>query len=304
MTNTLPPNVWLPRTLVVGPGGMRGHAYLGALQVLQREGRLLRVDTYCGVSVGAIICLLLCCGYTADQLIEIAGSFDFLAGQPPLELNGLLHKQGLFTNETIQHKLTALLVAKLGQVPTLSSLRSLTGKTFVTVTSNVTTDKRTILSPVDHGSLSVVDAVLRSINIPFAFAQLVEEHTIFADGALTSPYPVDYFDDGNTQVLGLYARSKYYNVNHPLPLGIHLNKVVDLLVDATYYYQQRACSNRCRHICVSIPVDASCVSLNIYRDIPAMLEAGRKEAEQFVADNLRWFGQSEHHVYSPYRLEL
>ena len=52
-------SLWPPEVIVIGPGGCKGFLELGALLYLEKEGYLRSVKTYAGVSVGAVISLLI-----------------------------------------------------------------------------------------------------------------------------------------------------------------------------------------------------------------------------------------------------
>ena len=61
--------------LALGGGGARGLAHIGVLKVLEEEG--LAADFVAGTSVGSLIGALYCCGYTWQQLHELARSTDW-----------------------------------------------------------------------------------------------------------------------------------------------------------------------------------------------------------------------------------
>lgn len=66
----MPTNSRLPVTLVLGSGGVKSIAGLGALQVLEAHG--LRPDAVVGCSAGALFGALVAAGHGADQAIGMA----------------------------------------------------------------------------------------------------------------------------------------------------------------------------------------------------------------------------------------
>ncbi|GAH01238.1 unnamed protein product, partial [marine sediment metagenome] len=63
MADTIPKKEeWKPNILVIGPGGIKGFYYCGALLSLDSGGILSDVDTIVGCSVGSLIGLLLISG--------------------------------------------------------------------------------------------------------------------------------------------------------------------------------------------------------------------------------------------------
>ena len=65
------------RNLVFEGGGVKGIAYVGALEKLQERNILQNVTRVGGASAGAINAVLLSLGYTLDEMNEIMADLDF-----------------------------------------------------------------------------------------------------------------------------------------------------------------------------------------------------------------------------------
>ena len=71
-----------PTTLVISGGGIKGLAFFGALKALQESrgwdfGRgKPRLQTLCGVSIGAFLALLLILQFSVDELLSMARFLD------------------------------------------------------------------------------------------------------------------------------------------------------------------------------------------------------------------------------------
>ena len=208
---------WLPRVLVIGPGAIKGLKILGFLSPIEDSGLLEYVDTYCGVSVGSIISLLIVAGYPIREIVKEAATFDIFRDMESISITNIITNRGLISTEGVRNKLINLVIAKLGVVPTLHGLYMQTGKSLVTVTLNATDEKCVIMNPFTHPQISCVDAVLFSMNIPFIFYQLIYQGKTYVDGALANPYPVDYFDDEKTKILGIYIKTLHDNPEIRLP---------------------------------------------------------------------------------------
>ena len=65
------------RNLVFEGGGVRGIAYVGALEVLDKEGILKDIKRVAGTSAGAMVAVLVGLRYTADELKEILWDLNF-----------------------------------------------------------------------------------------------------------------------------------------------------------------------------------------------------------------------------------
>lgn len=173
----------------------------------------------------------------------------------------------------------------------------MTGKSFVAVTLNVTNEECVMLNPFDHPDVSCVDATMFSMNIPFVFYQLMYRGKIYADGALVNPYPTDYFDDGRTNILGIYVKTVHSNniiptntrspiiqrVNDPsLPLGIYSSKIINTLIDHRRNSIIQRSSQLCRHVALEVNID-DILGYNITTEQKAsMLVEGFNEGKTFL----------------------
>lgn len=197
-------NTWSPRTLIIGPGGIKGLKALGFLTPLEDAGILDTMDTFCGVSIGSLICLLIICGYSIREIITKSIFWDIFKELGTFTITGMLEKKGVMSTDPLRKKIYTLVINKMGTLPNLYQLYLKTGKALSITTLNATDKKAVIMSPFTHSNVNCVDAVLYSMNIPFLFYQLLYEEKVHIDGALANPYPIEYFDNGDTDILGIF----------------------------------------------------------------------------------------------------
>jgi predicted acylesterase/phospholipase RssA len=254
---------WKPRVIVIGPGGIKGLKTLGFLCPLEDKNFLNSIDTYCGVSVGAIICLLIISGYKIREIIGEATNLDIFSDIEQLTLDVVFQNKGLLSSEPIRKRLIQLILNKFGTVPTLYNLYLQTGKSFVIVTLNATDEECVIMSPFTHPNISCVDATMFSMNIPFIFYQLIHNGKTYVDGALANPYPIDFFDDGETNILGIYMKSSLRKntlnkgeIIHKIEKEPNLSiptysfRIINSLMDQRRYNIIQDSSPKCIHICL------------------------------------------------------
>ena len=110
-----------PKVLVIGPGGIKGLMALGFLTVLDDHNWLSNINTYCGVSVGAIISLLLVVGYRPRKIITELLLMDIFKHET-FDIHALWNHKGLLSNEPVRKKLIELVKNIFGIVPTLHEL--------------------------------------------------------------------------------------------------------------------------------------------------------------------------------------
>ena len=65
------------KNLVFEGGGVKGIAYVGALEVLEKEGILQNIERVAGTSAGAMVAVLVSLGYTANELKDILWKINF-----------------------------------------------------------------------------------------------------------------------------------------------------------------------------------------------------------------------------------
>ncbi|MGH3145069.1 MAG: patatin-like phospholipase family protein, partial [Rubrobacter sp.] len=105
--------------LVFEGGGLKGIALVGAYSVLEEEG--YSPQNVAGASAGAIVAALVAADYTAAELRDIIGRFDFRGLKDrgwedwlPLfpRLVSVLKDRGIYEGEAFQSWISSLLEAK------------------------------------------------------------------------------------------------------------------------------------------------------------------------------------------------
>jgi predicted acylesterase/phospholipase RssA len=200
-----------------------------------------------------------------------------------------MENNGFISTEPLRKLLTQLVINKLGNVPSLYSLYMRTGKAFIAVTLNATDEVCVMLNPWTHPDVSCVDATMFSMNIPFVFYQLVYRGKTYVDGALANPYPVDYFDDGKTNILGIYMKTapnkhitpptthlpgnivqRIETPTNPLPIGSYSLKIIHSLIDHRRNQIIQQSSDCCKHICLETK-SVNAIGYNVTSEDKAML---------------------------------
>lgn len=239
-----------PQVLILGPGGEKGLYELGALMYLNNNHLLDDVKIYAGVSVGAIISLLLVCDYTPSKIIAKALEIDFFRyfEHPDLEL--LLREKGLITHQPIRQILTELVEDKYGFVPTLGRLYELTGRELMAVATDMNQQRPVYLNYHTTPELNCIEAVIMSSSIPLIFTQIEWGKYLFVDGFLSNPYPVDYYDNKGNTILGIYIKTLP-------PEGKRLDQYVYMILSTMGNILQeritRSSSSSCHHLLIEIP---------------------------------------------------
>ena len=276
-----------PTHIVLGPGGVKGFYMLGTLHKLYDVGYLSEVKRYSGSSVGAIISLLMVCGYSPVEILTVGADARIFQGFFQVDVADRISEMrsnfGITSNIAIRNKLSDAVISKLGMVPTLKQLYMMTGIDFVTTSYNITKSKPVRFNHLSHPNMSAITAVLFSANIPLLFYKLVYEEDTYIDGGFCDPMPIGEDDD---RTLGIYVQvSASGQVNNSLSeLTHYMQAIVASPIQCLRDIIIRNSGNNCKFIGISSRVvDTTGVSLTEV-DKAAMVIDGVRAAEKYLFD--------------------
>ena len=272
--------VWKPKVLVLGPGGVKGLLEVGALRYLEQTGMLDEVEIYAGCSIGSVISLLKICGYEAQDMM-IEGSNISIFDNLDLDFTKMSSDAGIVSMSVMGNRIEGLVKMKMGKVPTLYELYMATNKSLFCTAFNMTRKRTEHLSKESHPNLSCVKACMMSCAVPVLF-QKVEYHGCrYIDGAVGNPYPINMFDDSKTDILGIYIQtmSKVRNST--------LSELIDVAETIIGIEQKRttiiqSSSTRCKHLRLQCSVlDTTGVSLGIPAKADLMIDGWNAAKSMF-----------------------
>lgn len=207
------------KNLVLEGGGVRGIAYVGALQELDEKGILSEIERVSGTSAGAITATLLAVGYSPQELYDEITSKkvqDFNDGKG-LFVGGTMRLNeyyGWYMGEEIRDWINELIVEKTGiNDMTFSDLHILSEKLdeykelYVHAT-NLSLQKAEILSFETYPNMKLADAIRISSSIPLYYTAAFMDSTgnvyinpesteglyVMSDGGFIANYPIKTFD--------------------------------------------------------------------------------------------------------------
>ncbi len=180
--------------LVLSGGAMKGIAFLGVLECLQRKNalRIGNLQSLAGSSVGAIISCLLVVGYSVAELFKIVVDTDLMS-MSEIELSKLLTNFGLCSGHHFVSKLKECYTRK-GFNPdvTFKELHNLTGKRLVVTVSCLGKGVR-YFDYLSEPDLSVLTAVRMSFSLPLLFTAVKYKGDYYVDGGLLDNIPLAMF---------------------------------------------------------------------------------------------------------------
>ena len=195
--------------LVFEGGGVRGLAYVGALQALEEAGLRPQVDAAAGSSAGAITSALVALGYTAAELRDALVGLDLRMFQDggvtgPLRV---LRKFGFFKGDAFLRWMQDRIAAKAGDKDaTFAAVHAATGFDLRVVACDLSRRTAVVLSHETTPSTPVAVGVRMSMSIPLFFAAVPYGGELYVDGGTMWNYPISIFDvdDEDPGVLGFH----------------------------------------------------------------------------------------------------
>lgn len=195
-------------TLVLSGGSIKGIAMLGCLQYCYDNNFIENINRFIGTSIGAVICYLLCIGYTPTELIVHMCKNNLLEELKHLDIVGISKGEGALDYDKIQAALELLTIEKIGCFITMKILKEKYGKTLVCCTYNYTNSTTEYLSYENYPDLPCLTAVKMSSNLPLVFKDFKYMGSIYMDGGVSDNFPIQEADSPENTVLGICINIK------------------------------------------------------------------------------------------------
>jgi len=189
------------RNLVFEGGGVKGIAYVGALEILEKKKILKQIERVGGTSAGAINAVLLALGYTRKEMLDILLAMNFNnflddSWGVVRDVDRLRDDFGWYKGDFFRRWIGNLVREKTGnENATFNDLRVGKFRDLFLVGTNLSTGFAEIFS-VDHTPRwRIVDAVRVSMSIPIFFAAVRDMRgDVRVDGGVLDNYPIRLFD--------------------------------------------------------------------------------------------------------------
>jgi NTE family protein len=189
------------RNVVFEGGGVKGIAYIGALEVLEEMAIMRDISRAGGTSAGAVNAVLLSLKYDIKELQEILWDMDFHKFMDDTwgivrDTRRLLNEFGWFKGDYFYKWIGGLIERKLGnRNATFSEFRKNGCLDLYLIGTNLSTGFAEIFSYEHTPGMRVADAVRISMSIPLFFTAFRDiRNDLFVDGGLLNNYPVKLFD--------------------------------------------------------------------------------------------------------------
>lgn len=209
------------KNLVFEGGGVKGIAYVGALEVLQERNILPQIKRAAGTSVGAIVAVLVGLGYTPEEIRKIMWELDFknfLDSSWGIlrDVQRLVKEYGWYKGDFFREWIGELIKRKTGKSETtfaeFAAMRNSKSsfKDIYLIGTNISTGFSEIFSAEHTPEMSIAEAARISMSIPLFFRAIRNNRKdVYVDGAVLNNYPVKVFDR-TRYVRKNLVRTQYY----------------------------------------------------------------------------------------------
>lgn len=189
------------KNLVFEGGGVKGIAYVGAMQILEDKGILSQIERVGGTSAGAINATLVALGFTNEEQRSVLNKLDFNDFMDDSrgvlrDIYRLFRKFGWHKGEFFRGWIGQHVKKKLGNSnATFRDLEAAGKSRLYVYGTNLSTHFGEVFSFEHTPEMRIVDAVRISMSIPLFFAAVRDARDdVFVDGGVLNNYPIKLFD--------------------------------------------------------------------------------------------------------------
>ncbi len=252
--------------VVLSGGGARGFAHIGVLEVLEAEG--ITIDRYGGCSMGALIAAMAAAGWSPSVIRDRCQ--EELVRRSPFN-DYTVPRFALIRSRKAERMLDRL----FGEM-TIEEL----ARPLFTVSADLLSSRIVV-----HRRGSVLEAVGASMSIPGLVAPVARGGRLLVDGGVLNNLPVDAMaETGEGPVLAVDVIRRITSGGEGEPA---IPSIMETLSRATVLGSvERAEANRALALMVVTP-DVQDVPLRDFRALDRAIDAGRRAAEEALADGGR-----------------
>lgn len=182
------------QAIVMSGGGIKGLAYIGVLEFLEKKEKLQDITTFVGCSIGAFACMLMALDYRSSVIKNVMDNYDMTKLNYPSVLC-LVNNLGLDNGDKLEQFIkTFIKNADFDQNVTLLELYSKTNKKLVVSVTDVLSKEPVLIDYISFPEIPIYLAVKMSMSIPFVYRPIFYLGKYYCDGYLSCNFPVRYFN--------------------------------------------------------------------------------------------------------------
>lgn len=192
------------KNLVFEGGGVKGIAYVGALEVLDEIGILKNIKRVAGTSAGAMVAVLVGLNYTTTEISEILWDLNFKNFLDDnfgmvRDIDRLINEYGWYKGDFFRDKMAEFIKNKTGNgEATFKDLaKAKKFRDIHLIGADLSTGFSKVFCYNNTPDVKVADAARISMSIPLFFRavqNINNDGHVYVDGGLLDNYPIKVFD--------------------------------------------------------------------------------------------------------------
>ncbi|MCX6828152.1 MAG: patatin-like phospholipase family protein [candidate division Zixibacteria bacterium] len=213
------------KNLVFEGGGVKGIAYAGALEELQKREILGAIERVGGASAGAIMAVLVGLNYSPEEIRKILWALNFNNFLDDswgifIDAKRLLNDFGWYKGDFFRNWIGSIIKARTGNSESTfgdinSKKKERKFKDIYLMGTNLSTHFSEVFSFEHTPRVCLADAVRISMSIPLFFAaKRSARGDVYVDGGVLANYPVKLFDREKYLFKAKNSREPAYYKNH------------------------------------------------------------------------------------------
>lgn len=192
------------KNLVFEGGGVKGIAYVGALEVLDKEGILKNIKRVAGTSAGAMVAVLVGLNYTATEISEILWKLNFQNFLDDTfgyvrDIDRLINEYGWYKGDFFRELMAGYIKDKTGngEITFKELAKAKKYRDIYLIGADLSTGFSKVFCYDTTPDVKVADAARISMSIPLFFRavqNINNDGHVYVDGGLLDNYPIKVFD--------------------------------------------------------------------------------------------------------------
>ncbi len=218
------------KVLVLGGGSMRGISHIGVIKLFEEIGIMKHIDTFCGVSIGALICALLVLGYESSVMFDFISNFNF-EKLKKIEPKYLFTLFGIDKGKNVEQMIKQLIKEKIGDENIiLSKLFKMTKKTLIITVTCLNNNKEYYFDHNNAPDMPLYLLIQMSMCIPIMYTPILYKGNYYIDGGCKNNYPISIFKDRIHETIGVCLYVNMHMKNDTMTFENYITKLIFCLL--------------------------------------------------------------------------